>query len=225
MKLTNRLMTVASLIEKCNTLVDIGTDHAYIPIYCVENNICNKAIACDINQGPLDIADKNIKNYNLSDKISTRLSNGLENYVKSEAQFIVIAGMGGLLINDIIKAGLDKIDNNTTLVLQPMIAVFEVREFLVNNGFCIVDEMLAKEENKIYNVIKCKRGHENLSEYELHVGKKLIENKDPLLKEYMDKKIYTISKVIEGLKKTKNKADELKKNELILSYYKKARKG
>ncbi len=225
MKLTNRLMTVASLIKKCNTLVDIGTDHAYIPIYCVENNICNKAIACDINQGPLDIADKNIKNYNLSDKISTRLSNGFENYIKSEAQCIVIAGMGGLLINDIIKAGLDKIDDNTTLVLQPMIAVFEVREFLVNNGFCIVDEKLAKEENKIYNIIKCKLGNENISEYELYVGKKLIENKDPLLKEYMDKKIYTINKVIEGLKKTKNKADELKKNELILSYYKKARKG
>lgn len=225
MKLTNRLASVASLIDECDTLVDIGTDHAYIPIFCVENDLCKKAIACDINQGPLDIAEKNIKNYGLSEKISTRLSNGFENYVKSEAQCIVIAGMGGLLINEIIKAGFEKISDDTVLILQPMIAVYEVREFLFDNGFCILDEKLAKEENKIYNIIKCKKGNDKYSEYEKYVGKKLIENKDPLLREHMNKKIYTINKVILGLKKTQNKDDELKKNEMILSYYEKARKG
>ena len=134
MKLTNRLNAVASFIEKCNTVIDIGTDHAYIPIYCIENDICNNAIACDINKGPIEIAFKNISEYGFSKRISTRLSNGLENYEKGEAQNIVIAGMGGLLIIDIIKNAIDKIDENTVLILQPMIAVYEVRKFLCENG-------------------------------------------------------------------------------------------
>ena len=225
MRLTNRLMTVASCVDKCDTLVDIGTDHAYIPIYCLENNICNRAIACDINQGPLDIADKNIKNYGLKDRIITRRSNGLENYVKGEAENIIIAGMGGLLINEILISGIDKITDDTMLVLQPMIAVYEVRKFLCDNNFIIVDEKLAKEENKIYNIIKCKKGYECLSEYEMYVGKKLLENNDKLLKEHMEKKIYTISKVICGLEKSFDKEDEILQNKKILSYYKSAWEG
>ena len=101
MILSPRLLKIAKCID-CDTLADIGTDHGYIPIFAMNNGLCKKAIACDINKGPLLSAKENIELYNLSDKIETRLSNGLLSLSPMEADTIVIAVMGGLLIRDIL---------------------------------------------------------------------------------------------------------------------------
>lgn len=223
MKLTNRLYAVSDMIDKCNILADIGTDHAYIPIYCLENKICSGAIACDINKGPVKIAQKNIDKYGFSGKITTRLSNGFENIKKGEADTFVIAGMGGLLIIDILKAGYDKICDDTSLILQPMIAVYELRKYLCENGFEITDESLAEEENKIYNIIKCKKGKMSLTEDKLYTGFDFLKNKKDLFFKHLDKKIYTTEKIINGLKKSENTKDELTHYETVLSYYESAK--
>lgn len=223
LKLTNRLFAVYEMVDKCNRIADVGTDHAYIPIYCVENKKCRCAIASDINEGPILIAQNNIEKHGLEKQIETRISNGLENYKNGEADAIIIAGMGGLLIADIIKNAKSKISNDTVLVLQPMTAVYELRKFLCENGFEITDEALAQEENKIYNIIKCRKGSCFLSEPKLYTGEKFLINKGGLFIKYMDKKIYTAQKIINGLEKSDNTKELLSHYEKELSYYKTAR--
>ena len=98
--LSPRLLAVARLVPKCSVVADIGTDHAYVPIYLVENGIADFVIASDVVEGPAMRAIENIKRHNLSDKIDVRIGNGLEKV--KQADVIIIAGMGGKLICDII---------------------------------------------------------------------------------------------------------------------------
>lgn len=223
MILPQRLLSIAQNINNVENLVDIGTDHAYIPIYCVKTQRAKNAVASDVKEGPVKIASKNIKKYGLEDKILPLISNGFENVEKNSFDMAVIAGMGGLLINEILDKGKDKISSDATLILQPMLAVNEVRKYLCENGFVITKECLAKEEDKIYNILICKKGNEVLSEFDIYVGKRLFLDKDELFLKYMDNKIYTVTKIINGLKKSKNLSCEIAKREKELSYYIKAR--
>lgn len=214
MQLGNRLQTIADTVEKCNVLADIGTDHGYIPIYCIQNKICHKAIACDINSGPLLAAERNIAENSLSDLIQTRLSNGLEALAPNEADTIVIAGMGGFLIRDILISGKSKISENTRLVLQPMVAVPELREFLCSDGFCITEEKLAREGNKFYNILSVKKGDCVLSEKELLIGK--IPENAPHYGDYITFHQNVFKKIISGLEKsTGNQAEKAKYKKML----------
>lgn len=139
-KLDERLMTVASMVRKSGAVADIGTDHAYLPAYLIKNGICSRAYACDVKEMPLKNAEKTIKNENLCDKISTVLSNGLEALEENCAETIVIAGMGGILIKDILSACPWIKNGSVDLVLQPMTHAEIVREFLCENGFEILKE-------------------------------------------------------------------------------------
>lgn len=223
MILTERLRKVAEYVNNSDCLADIGTDHGYVPIFCVTQGRAKTAVASDISIGPLNIAQKNIEKYLLSDKISTRISNGFENFEKGSFDTAVIAGMGGLLINEILENGKRKFSDKTHIILQPMIAQSEVRRYLSNNGFIIEKENLAKEGNKIYNIFLCKKGVERLSEFDIYVGKRLLEDKNPLFLKYIDGKIRTLEKIINGLKKAENSAYELDMRKKELGYYLKAR--
>ena len=153
MELTPRLKKIAGLLpDKAKTLADIGTDHAYLPVYCLLNGICENAIAMDVNEGPLKRAEENTKKYNLEDKISLRLSDGIQKLKKGEADVIVIAGMGGLLIQKILEDGKDILTLGTKLILQPMIAQEELREYLFSNGYAIENEYVVSEGSKFYNI-------------------------------------------------------------------------
>lgn len=213
MILSPRLLKIAQCIN-CDVLADIGTDHGYIPIYSVNNGLCSKAIACDINSGPLISAKENIGLYNLSAKIETRLSNGLEALSPMEADTIVIAGMGGLLIRDILTDGKDKIGDETLLILQPMVAVDQLREFLIGNGYDIFKEHLAREGEKFYNILCVKKGDCQYTEKEILFGKGL-EN-DENYSDYMNFHKNVTEKIINGLKKSSNKEDEIAYYEKIL---------
>lgn len=223
MILTERLKKVAEYVKNSRCLADIGTDHGYVPIFCVKNGTAKTAVASDVNTGPLKSAEKNIEKYGLSEKISVRLSNGFENFENGEFDTAVIAGMGGLLINEIVEKGKDKFSDETRLIIQPMIAQSEVRRYLSENGFVIEDESLAREDNKIYNIFLCRKGFEKLSEFDIFVGKRLFEKKGELFKRHMDGKIFTLTKIVEGLKNAENSADELERREAELGYYLKAR--
>lgn len=220
MELTQRLKAVAKMIPKCNTIADIGTDHAYIPIYAVKNGISSYAIACDVNEGPLEIADKNIKNHLLDDKIITRLSNGLDKLELNEADTIVIAGMGGQLISEIILNDINKITEKTTLVLQPMIAQSDLRRFLFKNNFSIVDERLAREGNKIYNIIKTVKTPQKFDDIDIFVGRKLLT--DELFEIYAEKNIRISKNIIQGLEKSEGKEKEISYEKHIISLFENA---
>ena len=104
MKLTDRLLKIASLVDKDKRLADIGTDHGYIPVYLLNKNTIQYAILGDVNKGPLDNAKKEVMRNNLIDKVDLRLGSGIEVLKPNEVDEIIIAGMGGMLINDILKA-------------------------------------------------------------------------------------------------------------------------
>lgn len=201
--MTPRLLCVASFVEKCATVADVGTDHAYIPVWLVQQKIAERAIAMDINKGPIMRAEENIEKFALETKISTRLSNGMEKLMPGEADTVVIAGMGGMLINEILDGAKHLYSSVHRYILQPMTAVEETRKYLQQNGFLIENEKLARENEKIYCVLSVVRGTmKTEEEIGYYVGRKLIENRDPLLLAYLDGKIYEYDKAIASLKKS-----------------------
>ena len=208
MKLTPRLMTIAKMIPKCDTVADIGTDHGYIPIYCVKNNISKKAIACDVNEGPLKIAKMNMEKYGCEDNVSTLLSDGLEKLKKDSADTVVIAGMGGLLINSILDNGKHILKPGIRFILQPMLAIKEVRKYLYDNGFDIVREKLAREGNKIYNVLEAvyTEDKKSYTDFDVIVGDKLYISGDEHFKDYMNMKINTVRNIIRGISMSDDKS-------------------
>lgn len=206
MLLTERLKKIADCIN-CDTLADIGTDHGYIPIYCAENGRCRRGIACDINAGPLRAATENIAAHGLTDKIETRLSDGLDALAPMEADTIVVAGMGGFLIRDIIARGSSRIGDDTLLVLQPMVAAAELREFLCDNGFFIEQEYLAREDCKFYNIICARRGEGACTERDILLGKGI--DGDENFGDYLNFHRSVIEKILAGLKKSTGKEKEI----------------
>jgi len=211
MELKGRLKLIADKVPKCDTVCDIGTDHAYVPIYLVLNKICMKAIATDVKRGPVLIADKNIKKYKIDHMIETRVGNGFECINEGESEVIIIAGMGGMLIRDILQKDTEKAKKLNSLILQPMNAIEVVREWLFENGFDIYDEQLANEDRRIYNVIAARWVGQKKSTDKIYnyIGEKLIENKDPLLSKFLHKKLKQVGLIIKGLEKAHNMPEGL----------------
>lgn len=229
MKLTPRLQIIANHIPQDSICADIGTDHAYIPIYIVENKISDKVIATDINKGPLAIANKQIKLAGLENHIETRLGNGLDPIAPFEVKTVVIAGMGGLLIKNILDAKKQVTKNIKTFILQPMIAQRGLREYLIENNFKIINEDLAQENHRVYEIIIAEQGRQKLKkDIHLDIGKSLIENKHPLLPTLIHLKKKELLKIIyqcegknsvnaeERLRKCHNKLKDLKEVERCL---------
>ena len=189
MKLSKRLQTIADFVKKDAVVADIGTDHAHIPIYLIENNIIDKAYACDINKGPLEKAKENIANFGVSKNIVLRLSNGLDKMSNKEVDTIIIAGMGGELIIDILNRGKVFFDKKNTFILSPHTKTDEVRDYLIRNGFKIIKEDMCIDEGKFYTVMEVRYTENTVmySEAELLYGKYLIENKHPVLLRFLKK--------------------------------------
>lgn len=194
-------------------IADIGTDHAYIPIELAK--LGKTVIATDVNEGPLNNAKQNIEKQNLN--ISLRLGSGLKPINPQDADEIIIAGMGGELIQKIISEDYSSAFS-ATLLLQPMNSQAELREFLLKNGFKIISEDLAKEGFKIYNLIICKKGQSTLpkSEIELHLPEILHENQ--LFPMLLDKKKREFKKRYLGLLRGKSTSkEEILRLEKLLS--------
>ena len=225
MQLSPRLSKIASLIEPCHTLADVGTDHGYIPLFCLEQGRAKKVIATDVNAMPLKRAETTIKSHGFSEFAEFRLSDGLCAISEGEADVIVIAGMGGLLICDILEKGKDAITDSTLLLIQPMIAPAEVRSYLYSNGFDILNEYVVREEDKFYNIMAVKKGSCVLTDELLYIGKNLSSNSPDVIDSYLDYKIRVCEKIINGHKMSKNPDDlEIEKYSRELSIYQKTKK-
>lgn len=205
MKLTPRLQVIADFVQNNSIAADIGTDHGYIPVYLVREKNCSKVIATDVNPGPLDNAKGYIEKCGLMDKIETRLGNGLKPIKSKEVDVAIIAGMGGHLIIDILNDNLNITRSIDKFVLQPMVAAEELRKFIYENGMRIVDEKLAKEKDKMYEIFTVVHGKDEIEDsLYFEIGKKLIENKDELLEEFILRKVKEAEKISKILEKSQS---------------------
>ncbi len=153
-KLDPRLQLVADFVEPNQVVADIGTDHAYLPVYLVSQGLIPSAIAADLREGPLSHAKEAVDGAGLGDQITLRLSDGLEKIEAHEADCIVMAGMGGILISQLIERTTWLKDNTKTLILQPMTDAPLLRSYLAENGFEIIKERATGDKKHCYTVIK-----------------------------------------------------------------------
>lgn len=215
MLVSKRLEAVASMVTPGNVLVDVGTDHGYIPIYLVKNHIIPRAIAMDINKGPLERANENIGDYHLEKYIETRLSDGVASLKKGEGDTLLIAGMGGGLMLGILRDGKDILSKMKEFILQPQSDVKMVRKFLQKEGYLIAEENMILEDGKYYPMMKVQKGE---MKYEKEIffeyGKLLLEEKNSVLKEFLDKEYHTCLKI-------QNNLEENGKNEELIFQRKK----
>ncbi|KXS41870.1 MULTISPECIES: tRNA (adenine(22)-N(1))-methyltransferase [unclassified Candidatus Frackibacter] len=186
MQLSKRLLKLISFVDQPCSIADIGTDHAYLPIYLAKNFSCDKLIATDIKQGPYEAAVSNIKKFGLQDKIEVRIGAGLTVLKPKEVKSIVIAGMGGNTIIDILTNEIEVTNSLEKLILQPMNASYNLREWLVTNHWQIKDEGLVREGAKFYEVIAAQPGQEIIdNDFLLEVGPRLREEEPQDYKEFL----------------------------------------
>lgn len=205
--LTNRLGTAAELVRCNRKTVDVGTDHGYLPAFLVMNGKTDRAIAADIGIGPLENAKKTIDKYDLGDKIETILSNGLEK-IPHDTEEIIIAGMGGTLIAEILSKAEWIRHEGIHLVLQPMTHSYDVRKFLYENGFYIDTEKFCTDDGRDYVVISAYFSDEYVRLYEFYyyfgnVATGSTESE----RGYIKRQYFYIRSRYEGLKKSGNDAE------------------
>ncbi len=206
MQLSGRLATLVECVRPDTIIADIGTDHAYVPVYLVEKGICPKAIAGDLNAGPVESAMNTVESYGLETKIEVRQGNGLQILSPGEVDMIIIAGMGGLLIEQILSEGKDKLQNVNSLLLQPNNHAFEVRSWLMGSGWGIVDERLVLERGKFYPVIICEQNRGIVTEdpVALEIGPRLLEKGGPLVERFLEKRSRECAGILDGLSRSTN---------------------
>lgn len=205
-KLSKRLSAIANMVPAGTVVADIGTDHGYLPVHLVMNGICPQAIAADISPGPLNSAKQLVELLNLTRKIHIRRSDGLQAISPGEAQTVCIAGMGGQTIVKILTKAPHILDSVQRLILQPMRWVSEVRIWITQNGWTIINEDIVFEDDKFYEIIAAEKGQSELTKEEVEFGPMLLSEKHPLLNQYIAAQITTLKDLehdLEGKDTTK----------------------
>lgn len=206
-KLSNRLLAVASFVTDGNRLADVGTDHGYIPIFLVQEKRIPGAIAMDINAGPLERAKEHIDRYGLKDYIETRLSDGVAALLPGEADTVLVAGMGGGLVMHILEEGKEVCMQAKELILQPQSELERVRAYLWSNGYVILEENMVLEDEKFYPMMRVV--YENMIDTEkaenllfCRYGKCLLEQKNEVLKQYLEREENLYAGILGNLTQT-----------------------
>ena len=186
MKLSVRMKEIIAFVTPGNRVCDVGTDHGFVPIALVSDNICPSAIAVDVNQGPLDIARDNVNSAGLSDRIDLRLGDGLNVVKPDETDTVIISGMGGDLIASILENADSGFKGTKELILSPQSEVEKVRHKLHDIGYAIDTEKIIIDSKKPYLVIYALPGEESYEyEHEYKYGKYLLDKGDTMLFEYL----------------------------------------
>ena len=230
MQLSKRLQAVADMVTTGNRLADVGTDHGYIPIWLYEAGRVPSALAMDLREGPLNRARENIRIHHLEAVIQTRLSDGLHQLQSGEADSIVIAGMGGMLVRKILTEGQAVLPSVKELILQPQSDLDAVRIWLKEQEFKISREDMVFEDGKYYPVIRAEHGvsTDDRKIWFLY-GRHLLESRHPVLEKYLLKEKEQHEKLLNQLRFTqtetgRNRREELADEERLideaLAYYK-----
>ena len=202
MNLSKRLERLAGMVSPGNRLVDVGTDHGYVPICLCETKRIPSAIAMDINEGPLLRAKSHIEEAGLIGYIQTRLSDGLTALRAGEGDSVLIAGMGGILMEKILYEGRETLSSVRELILQPQSDIAGIRQWIYRNDWQIIREDIVNEDGKYYPMMKAVQGKGRtytLPEY--RYGRVDLQQSLPVLENYLRKQIETNEKILERLPK------------------------
>lgn len=198
MKLSKRMERVAGMVTEGHRLADIGTDHAYIPIYLCEEKRIPSAIAMDIGSGPLQRAREHVQSAGLSAYIELRLSNGTEKLKPGEVDTLLLSGMGGLLMESILGRDDEILSSVKELVLQPQSDITDLRQWLHMKGWQIVSEDIVFDAGKYYPMMKAVQGpYISYTIEEYHYGRLDIQQNLPVLEQYIEKHLRAEEQILE----------------------------
>jgi tRNA (adenine22-N1)-methyltransferase len=199
--LSKRLLTCARYTDGFVKVADIGTDHALLPIHCIQEGYVLNALAIDNKEGPYVIAYSSVKKQGLENKIEVILGDGI-NKIDDDVDVVVISGMGGGLVADILTK--DSIKNVRRFVLQPNNDPKSVRQALMTIGFKIIDELVIKDNHKYYDIIVAEPGKMELTSFVSEFGPINLNLKPHFYVERINKEIAKLEKVVENLKDSPN---------------------
>ena len=210
MNFGNRLKAIGAMVPKCRNLVDVGTDHAYLPVLLALDKKIEHAIATDIVTGPCNAARKTVEEYGMEKIIEVRQADGLTGVSLQEAEVVVIAGMGAGTMLDILQQSPEVIKNCSSLILQPMNDSERLRRWAETSGWLIDKEDLAEEGNKIYEIMGLAQGQQSKHKAVCYqVGTYLIEHHHPLLPRFaagLLQKYNSLLTAMEASSKARNSA-------------------
>ncbi len=188
MELSERLYSITELVTPGYVVADVGCDHGYVPIYLVEEGIISHAIAMDVGAGPLERAQKHIEEAGLTDYIETRLSDGVQELKPGEADCLILAGMGGPLMQRIMTEGQKILSEMKEFILQPQSEIAEFRHFLQDHGYHIISESMVCEDGKYYPMMKVIHGEMHyINEVDFRYGRILLHEENPILNQFLRK--------------------------------------
>ncbi len=208
-KLSERLKKIADQIHQGETMADIGTDHGFLPLYLWEQGICPRVIMSDISSGSLAKARENCESYYPAENFDLRLGSGITILDKAEVDTLVIAGMGGILMTEILGADLEKAQSFSKLILQPRKDIGKLRFWLFDNGFRIENEALVREGKYICEIITAVpkeiaiTRQMNGDDIEYEFPHSLLDYKDELLGEYLATKRKKEARILADMQKGK----------------------
>ena len=194
-------MSVAAFVAPGSRVADVGTDHGYLPVWLIQNRICSEVIAADIRPGPLSSARRTALGWELQEKIRFVLSDGLEAIEPSLVDTVVMAGMGGETIVDILARAPWTLRQSTHLVLQPQSKLDILADWLYGTGYAVLDACLVKDAGRIYLVLSAQAGagFAQCTNAQMQINRILMEKRDPLLPSYLDLEMHRLQKSIHGL--------------------------
>jgi tRNA (adenine22-N1)-methyltransferase len=207
-KLTKRLNVIAGYIQNGEAVIDIGTDHGYIPIYLAQNGIARSIVATDLREGPLERAKTAAREYGVAERIEFVQTDGLSGIHGIGIDTVVLAGMGGETIAAILEKAQWLLVSNVRLILQPQSKLDVLSSWIDRNGCAIFDETLVEDDGRIYAVLLAGAGKSRapFSCAELYADRILTEKRDPLLPRYLDTLITKTTKEIKGLELSDRRA-------------------
>lgn len=230
--LSKRMQMVADMVTKGNVTADIGCDHGFVSIYLLEQGICPRVIAMDVNEGPLLRAKEHILERGLENRIDVRLSDGIDKLQEKEADSVLIAGMGGRLVIKILSDHMDKVKDLKEVILQPQSELHLVRHFLAEQGMTIVQEDMVEEAGKFYPCMRAvwQADKTEYTEIEEWYGPLLLSHKHPVLYQYLLKEKNMFAQITEEIRKNvktgvteetkeENIQNRIRQIAMALSYY------
>ena len=202
MRLSKRLETVASMVTNGNRVADVGCDHGFVPILLVESGVAPSAVAADVRPGPLSRAEAHIKEHRLSEKIQTRLSDGLANIRPGEAESLIMAGIGGILMIRLLTDGEETAKSFQELILSPQSELADVRRYLSSNGYFIEYEHMLCDEGKFYFIfhVVVKQDEREWSEEEYRYGKDICAEDIETFLLFLEKEERQYEQILEKMK-------------------------
>lgn len=189
--MSERLLAVASMVTPGSVVCDVGCDHGYVPIYLVKHHVCPRVIAMDVNEGPLKSAGEHIREAGLLPYIETRLSDGVEALKPGESDCLIIAGMGGRLMERILTEGRERVAGMREVILQPQSEIAAFRKFLREQGYTLLSENMIFEDGKYYPMMKVTPGKVRNTETDLwqqvydRYGFLLLRERHPVLHSFL----------------------------------------